>query len=100
MHNARYPKNDTNISEFVKIFKRNADIDYSILFHEQYKSVQNIYLQYAAETDPDVKKALLKIIIAKYEELLSYISQGARYDRKEIKKLLKQAQEELKELTR
>ena len=72
------------------LFSKKQKVDYDALFKEQYKSVNQLTMQAHNE--------LFELIVEKYNELITFIDQGASYDKAHFESLRENAQKELKTL--
>lgn len=73
-------------------------IDYNLLFKQQLKSVAVLEAQLDEETDPFIQKALLEVLIEKYDELLNCIRHGADYNDLHFDSLKKEREKQLEEV--
>lgn len=76
------------------LFSKKKKIDYDVLFKEKYKSVNQLNMQANKELDFVIKESLYALIVSEYDELLSYIDQGAHYDKDHILSMKANAQKE------
>lgn len=80
------------------LFSKKQKVDYDALFKEQYKSVNQLTIQAHNELDYVIKESLFELIVEKYNELITFIDQGASYDKAHFESLRENAQKELKTL--
>ena len=80
------------------LFSKKQKVDYDALFKEQYKSVNQLTMQAHNELDYVIKESLFELIVEKYNELITFIDQGASYDKSHFESLRENAQKELKTL--
>ena len=80
------------------LFSKKQKVDYDALFKEQYKSVNQLTMQAHNELDYVIKESLFELIVEKYNELITFIDQGASYDKAHFESLRENAQKELKTL--
>ena len=80
------------------LFSKKQKVDYDALFKEQYKSVNQLTMQAHNELDYVMKESLFELIVEKYNELITFIDQGASYDKAHFESLRENAQKELKTL--
>ena len=80
------------------LFSKKQKVDYDALFKEQYKSVNQLTMQAHNELDYVIKESLFDLIVEKYNELITFIDQGASYDKAHFESLRENAQKELKTL--
>lgn len=80
------------------LFSRKKKVDYNLLFQQQYQSINKLTMQAQNELDYVMKEHLYEVIVEKYNELLSYIDQGANYDKDHFIALSKHALKELETL--
>ena len=80
------------------LFSKKQKVDYDALFKEQYKSVNQLTMQAHNELDYVIKESLFELIVEKYNELITFIQQGASYDKAHFESLRENAQKELKTL--
>ena len=80
------------------LFSKKQKVDYDALFKEQYKSVNQLTMQAHNELDYVIKESLFELIVEKYNELITFIDQGASYDKAHFESLRENAQKELKPL--
>ena len=80
------------------LFSKKQKVDYDALFKEQYKSVNQLTMQAHNELDYVIKESLFELIVEKYNELITFIDQGASYDIAHFESLRENAQKELKTL--
>ena len=80
------------------LFSKKQKVDYDALFKEQYKSVNQLTMQAHNELDYVIKESLFELIVEKYNELITFIDQGAPYDKAHFESLRENAQKELKTL--
>ena len=80
------------------LFSKKQKVDYDALFKEQYKSVNQLTMQAHNELDYVIKESLFELIVEKYNELITFIDQGASYDKAHFESLRENAQNELKTL--
>ena len=80
------------------LFSMKQKVDYDALFKEQYKSVNQLTMQAHNELDYVIKESLFELIVEKYNELITFIDQGASYDKAHFESLRENAQKELKTL--
>lgn len=80
------------------LFSKKQKVDYDALFKEQYKSVNQLTMQAHNELDYVIKESLFELIVEKYNELITFINQGASYDKAHFESLRENAQKELKTL--
>ena len=80
------------------LFSKKQKVDYDALFKEQYKSVNQLTMQAHNELDYVIKESLFELIVEKYNELTTFIDQGASYDKAHFESLRENAQKELKTL--
>ena len=80
------------------LFSKKQKVDYDALFKEQYKSVNQLTMQAHNELDYVIKESLCELIVEKYNELITFIDQGASYDKAHFESLRENAQKELKTL--
>ena len=80
------------------LFSKKQKLDYDALFKEQYKSVNQLTMQAHNELDYVIKESLFELIVEKYNELITFIDQGASYDKAHFESLRENAQKELKTL--
>ena len=78
------------------LFSKKQKVDYDALFKEQYKSVNQLTMQAHNELDYVIKESLFELIVEKYNELITFIDQGASYDKAHFESLRENAQKELK----
>ncbi|MFR7592455.1 MAG: hypothetical protein ACLUVC_13520 [Longibaculum sp.] len=75
--------------------KKKETIDYDAVFKEQYKSINQLMMQAHEELDFVIKESLLKMIVEKYNELLTLIDQGAHFEKDHFEALKQSACQEL-----
>lgn len=80
------------------LFSKKQKVDYDALFKEQYKSVNQLTMQAHNELDYVIKESLFELIVEKYNELITFIDQGASYDKTHFESLRENAEKELKTL--
>ena len=80
------------------LFSKKQKVDYDALFKEQYKSVNQLTIQAHNDLDYVIKESLFELIVEKYNELITFIDQGASYDKAHFESLRENAQKELKTL--
>ena len=80
------------------LFSKKQKVDYDALFKEQYKSVNQLTMQAHNELDYVIKESLFELIVEKYNELITFIDQGASYDKAHFESLRENAPKELKTL--
>ena len=80
------------------LFSKKQKVDYDALFKEQYKSVNQLTMQAHNELDYVIKESLFELIVERYNELITFIDQGASYDKAHFESLRENAQKELKTL--
>ena len=66
------------------LFSKKKKVDYDVLFKEKYKSINQLIMQANNELDFVIKESLYALVLSEYDELLSYIDQGANYDKDHI----------------
>ena len=76
------------------LFSKKKKVDYDVLFKDKYKSINQLIMQANKEMDFVIKESLYALILSEYDELLSYIDQGAHYDKDHIVSLKNNAQKE------
>ena len=76
------------------LFSKKKKIDYDVLFKEKYKSINQLTMQANNEMDFVIKESLYALILSEYDELLSYIDLGAKFDKDHILSLRNNAQKE------
>lgn len=80
------------------LFSRKKPVDYDTLFKEKYKNVNQIMQNAHNEMDYVIKEALMKNVIAGYDELLNLIGQGACFDKEHFQSLKMSALKELEDI--
>lgn len=76
-------------------FTKKKKIDYNTLFKDKYKSINQLTMQANNELDFTVKESLWALVVEEYNELISYIDQGADFDKEHFISLQKSAEKEL-----
>ena len=76
-------------------FTKKKKIDYNTLFKDKYKSINQLTMQANNELDFTVKESLWALVVDEYNELISYIDQGADFDKEHFISLQKSAEKEL-----
>ena len=69
-------------------FTKKKKIDYNTLFKDKYKSINQLTMQANNELD-------FTLVVEEYNELISYIDQGADFDKEHFISLQKSAEKEL-----
>ena len=76
------------------LFKKQK-INYEQLFKDKYKSINQLTMQANDELDFQIKESLYDLIVKEYDELLSYIEQGANFDKEHFLYLKENAKQQL-----
>lgn len=76
-------------------FSKKEKVNYDALFKDKYKSINQLTMQANDELDFQVKESLYDLIVKEYDELLSYIEQGANFDKNHFLSLQDNAKQQL-----
>lgn len=79
-------------------FSKKQKIDYTALFKEQYKSINQLTMQAQNESDYIIKESLYALITEKYKELIEFIDQGAAFDKEHFLSLKENAEKEYQKI--
>ena len=63
------------------LFSRKPKVNLDDVFKEKYKALNQTMMQAHQEMDDFIKESLLCQVVNMYDELLSYIDQGAHFDK-------------------
>ena len=80
---------------FMGLFSKKQKINYEQLFKDKYKSINQLTMQANDELDFQIKESLYDLIVKEYDELLSYIEQGANFDKEHFLSLKENAKQQL-----
>ena len=77
------------------LFSRKPKVNLDDVFKEKYKALNQTMMQAHQEMDDFIKESLLCQVVNMYDELLSYIDQGAHFDKEHFLALKKSSVDEL-----